>query len=266
MTMNDKNAPKVKVEEQGHILVITFNRPEKYNALDPESFKLLSKALYRLEHTHSLRVGIIQAAGAHFTSGLELDKWAPIFAKGLKVDMEEDELDPYGIDGERLSKPLICAVQGLCYTSGLELLLNTDIRLATADTRFAQLEVKRGIYACRGGTIRLPEEIGWSNAQRYLLTGEEFTAEQALNWGMIQEIVELEELHKRAFELAEKIAKVAPLGVQASLRSSKLSRNNSQATAFAQLTADLPAVMKSKDAQEGVMSFLQRREAQFVGA
>jgi len=264
--MNKENVPKVIVEEHDHILVITFNRPEKYNALDPESFKLLSKALYRLEHTQSLRVGIIQAAGANFTSGLELDKWAPIFAKGLQVDMDDDELDPYGIDGERLSKPLICAVQGLCYTSGLELLLNTEIRIATADTRFAQLEVKRGIYACRGGTVRLPEEIGWANAQRYLLTGEEFTAEQALKWGMIQEIVELEDLHRHAFELAKKIAKVAPLGVQASLRSSKLSRNNSQDTAFAQVTTDLPRVMKSKDAQEGVMSFMQRREAKFVGA
>jgi enoyl-CoA hydratase/carnithine racemase len=264
--MSEESKPKVIVEERGHILVISFNRPEKYNALDPESFKLLSKALYRLEHTHDLRVGIIQAAGNNFTSGLELDKWAPIFAKGLKIDMDEDELDPYGIEGERLSKPLICAVQGLCYTSGLELLLNTDIRIATADTRFAQLEVKRGIYACGGGTIRLPEEIGWSNAQRYLLTGEEFTAEQALQWGMIQEIVTLEGLPKRAFELAEKIAKAAPLGVQSSLRSSKLSRNTSLDTALAHVKADLPSVMKSKDAQEGVMSFIERREAKFVGA
>lgn len=263
--MSHQEIEKVKVEENGHVLVITFNRPHKYNALDPESFKLLAKALYRLENDNNLRVGIIQAAGANFTSGLELDKWAPIFAKGIEFEMDNDEFDPYGVE-ESLSKPLICAAQGLCYTSGLELLLNTDIRIATADTRFAQLEVQRGIYACRGGTIRLPEEIGWANAQRYLLTGDEFSAEQALNWGMIQEIVEPENLHQRALELAEKIAKAAPLGVQASLRSSKLSRKHSQQIAFARVADDMTGIMKSKDAQEGVMSFLQRREARFVGA
>jgi len=264
--MNNSEHTKVLVEENGHILTITFNRPEKYNALDPESFKLLSKALYRLENESHLRVGIIQAAGKNFTSGLELDKWAPIFAKGLDIEFADDELSPYGVEGKILSKPLICAVQGLCYTSGLELLLNTEIRVATADTRFAQLEVKRGIYACRGGTIRLPEEIGWSNAQRYLLTGDTFTAEQALQWGMIQEIVPLESLHQRAFELAEKVAQAAPLGVQASLRSSKLSRMQSQGIAFKHVSDEMPAIMKSKDAQEGVLSFLQKRDAKFTGA
>ncbi|GAA3936913.1 crotonase/enoyl-CoA hydratase family protein [Litoribacillus peritrichatus] len=257
--------PKVKVEVKGHVLVITFNRPHKYNALDPESFKLLAKAFYRLEHEHNLRVGILQAAGDNFSSGLELDKWAPIFAKGIDFTFEDDELDPFSVEGAGFTKPLICAAQGLCYTSGLELLLNTDIRIATANTRFSQLEVKRGIYACRGGTIRLPKEIGWSNAQRYLLTGDEFTAEQALNWGMIQEIVPQESLHLRALELAEKVAKAAPLGVQASLRSSKLARKHSQELAFAHVSDDMAELMTSKDAKEGVMSFLERREAKFIG-
>ena len=263
--MSNTEQTKVLVEENEHILTITFNRPEKYNALDPESFHLLAKALYRLEHESHLRVGIIRAAGKNFTSGLELDKWAPIFAKGLNIEFAEDELSPYGVEGKILSKPLICAVQGLCYTSGLELLLNTEIRIATPDTRFAQLEVKRGIYACRGGTIKLQDEIGWSNAQRYLLTGDTFTAEQALNWGMVQEVVSLENLHQRAFELAEKVAQAAPLGVQASLRSSKLSRMQSQKVAFQHVGDEMPAIMKSKDAQEGVRSFLQKRDAQFTG-
>ena len=264
--MSTEKEHKVLVEESGHILFITFNRPEKYNALDPESYHLLSQALYRLQHDKNLRVGVIQAFGKHFTSGLELDKWAPIFAKGGELDLAADELDPYGVKGEILTKPLVCAVQGLCYTSGLELLLNTDIRIATADTRFAQLEVQRGIYPCGGGTIRLPEEIGWANAQRYLLTGDEFNAEQALNWGLVQEIVEHEDLHDRARELAEKIAKAAPLGVQAALKSSKMARRHSQQTALDSVFEDMPGIIQSRDAKEGVMSFLERRDAKFVGA
>ena len=248
-----------------HILTMTFNRPEKYNALDIDTFKLLAKALYQLEHDPELRVGILLANGKHFTSGLELDKWAPIFAKGVMPTLAEDELDPYGISGQRLTKPLIIATQGLCYTSGLELLLNTDIRIATPETRFAQLEVKRGIYPCGGGTVRLPEEIGWGRAQRYLLTGDEFTGQQAYDWGMVQELCSADELANKAHEIATKIAAAAPLGVQAALRSSKLARFEGDTTALSHVFDDMPNIIASADAREGVMSFMQRREAKFTG-
>lgn len=256
---------KVLLDLKDHILTITFNRPEKYNALDPESYHILAKALYQLHINDDLRVAVIQANGQHFTSGLELDKWAPIFANGQPPQLPEGGIDPYGMQGEKLSKPVILAAQGLCYTSGLELLLNTDIRIATQDTRFAQLEVRRGIYPCGGGTIRLPQEIGWANAQRYLLTGDEFFADQALQWGLIQEIVDHDKLHERAREIAIKIAQSAPLGVQAALRSSKLSRSENHHVAFENVFNDMPAIMKSADAAEGVRSFLERRQANFKG-
>jgi enoyl-CoA hydratase/carnithine racemase len=256
---------KILIDTCDHILTITFNRPEKYNALDPESYYILAKALYQLQTDPDLRVGIIQANGNHFTSGLELEKWVPIFAQGGVSELPPEHIDPYGIQGEQLTKPLILAAQGLCYTSGLELLLNTDIRIATKDARFAQLEVQRGIYPCGGGTVRLPEEIGWANAQRYLLTGDEFFAEQALQWGMIQEIVEFDRLHERARELATKIASAAPLGVQAALRSSKLARTQDQKTALNTVFNDMPMLMQSEDASEGVRSFIERRKAIFTG-
>ncbi|NVK39030.1 MAG: crotonase/enoyl-CoA hydratase family protein [Gammaproteobacteria bacterium] len=256
---------KVLIDHSDHILTITFNRPEKYNALDPESYHILAKALYKLHTDDDLRVAVIQANGKHFTSGLELDKWAPIFANGKPPKLPKDEIDPYGMQGEKLSKPVILAAQGLCYTSGLELLLNTDIRIATQDARFAQLEVQRGIYPCGGGTIRLPQEIGWANAQRYLLTGDEFFAEQALKWGLIQEIVDHASLHERARELAIKVAQAAPLGVQAALRSSKLARSENHNIAFENVFNDMPQIMKSADAAEGVCSFLERRQAKFKG-
>ena len=256
---------KLLIDISEHIVTITFNRPEKLNALDPDSYHLLAQTLYRLQHDNELRVAVIQANGKHFTAGLELDKWAPIFAAGKMPELAENEIDPYGLQGERLTKPVIIATQGICYTSGLELLLNTDIRIATADARFAQLEVQRGIYPCGGGTVRLPEAIGWGNAQRYLLTGDEFTAEQALQWGMIQEIVAVDKLHQRARELASKIAKAAPLGVQAALKSSKVSRYQDQQTAITEVFKDMPEVMNSADAKEGVASFLERREAVFTG-
>lgn len=258
-------ATKVLVEASEHILTITFNRPDKLNALDPESYHLLAQALYRLQYDNQLRVGIIQANGKHFTSGLELDKWAPIFAQSQAPTIAQGEIDPYGIAGEILTKPLIIAAQGLCYTSGLELLLNTEIRLATAETRFAQLEVQRGIYPCGGGTVRLPEEIGWARAQRYLLTGDEFSGQQAYDWGMLTELCEFETLQRRAREIALKVAAAAPLGVQAALKSSKIARLQGDSAALAQVFDDMPTVMTSDDAAEGVNSFMQRRPAVFKG-
>lgn len=256
---------KVLVEASEHILTITFNRADKLNALDPESYHLLAQALHRLQHDDDLRVGVIQADGKHFTAGLELDKWAPIFAQGGAPQIATGEIDPYGISGETLSKPLIIAVHGLCYTSGLELLLNTDIRLGTADTRFAQLEVQRGIYPCGGGTVRLPEEIGWARAQRYLLTGDEFSGQQAYDWGMLTELCEFEQLHSRARELAQKVAAAAPLGVRAALKSSKTARLHGDTAALSTVFADMGKVLKSDDAAEGVRSFMERRAARFRG-
>jgi enoyl-CoA hydratase/carnithine racemase len=262
---NESSNEKLIVDISDHIMTITFNRPKMYNPLDPESYFLLAQALYRLQHDDEIRVAVVQANGKHFSSGLELDKWAPIFANGEYPALPPEHLDPYGNKGELLTKPVIMAVQGICYTSGLELLLNTDIRIATPEARFAQLEVQRGIYPCGGGTVRLPQEIGWSNAQRYLLTGDEFNAQQALAWGMVQEVVELDQLHEHARSIAKKIAKAAPLGVQAALRSAKKSRIHGQEAALKNLFADLPQVMQSDDAREGINSFLQRREAKFTG-
>jgi len=255
----------VLVEAQDHILTVTINRPEKYNAMSIEMYHALAEAYYRLDSDPDLRVGILQANGPHFTAGLELDQWAPVFAQGKMPDLGDGQMDPFGVEAQRLRKPMIIAVQGICFTAGLEVLVITDVRIARPQTRFAQLEVSRGIDACGGGTIRLPQEIGWSNAQRYLLTGDEFTSEQGLTWGMIQEIVEADMLHARARELAQKVAKAAPLGVQASLRSSKVARFHSHEEALQSVFADMPNVLDSEDAKEGVNSFLERREAKFTG-
>src|SRR6201999_613793 len=88
-------------------------------------------------------------------AGLDLAQFSPVFASG-RWSHVEGGLDPLGLDGPRLSKPMICAVQGICFTIGIELLLATDIRVAASDVRFGQIEVKRGIYPVGGATMRMP--------------------------------------------------------------------------------------------------------------
>ena len=257
--------PLVNVEKQGHILKIGLNRPEKMNAMNRAMYHEIAAAYYQLQHDPELRVAVMYAEGDHFTSGLQLDDWAGVFANGKGIEPGEGELDPFDITGDSLTKPVVFAAQGICFTCGVEMMLNTDIRVAAKGTRFAQLEVKRGIFACGGATIRLQREIGWGNAQRYLLTGDEWTAEQAYQWGLIQELVEPGEQLNKAMEIAEKIAKAAPLGVQGSLKSSKIAVSEGQEAAKERMFPELRPVMASEDVKEGIQSFLERREAVFKG-
>ncbi len=257
--------PLITVEAREHVLLIGLNRPDKMNAMNRAMYHEIAAAYHRLEHDPDLRVGLVHAAGDHFTAGLELDDWAETFARGRGMEIAENEIDPFFVAGPALSKPLVFAVQGICFTCGVEMMLNADIRVAADNTRFAQLEVKRGIYACGGATFRLPEEIGWANAQRYLLTGDEWTARQAFDWGLVQELTDPEEQFDAAWALAEKVARAAPLGVQGSLKSSRLARLEGHDAAKHDLFRSLRPVMASDDVQEGIRSFLERREAVFKG-
>ena len=259
-------SPTLLIEPRGHVLTIGLNRPEKRNAFGLDMYRDLTLAYGELSRNPELRVGVVYAVGDHFTGGLDLPKWAPIFAAGKFPDLEDGALDPFGLDGvAQVRKPVIYAVQGICYTIGIELMLAADIRIAASDTRFGQIEVKRGIYAVGGATIRFFQEIGWGNAMRYLLTGDEMSAAEAYRLGMVQELVPPGQQFNRAMEIAETIAAQAPLAVQATLHSARIARAQSDAAAAARLMPDLQPLFASEDVKEGMASFVERRAAKFVG-
>ncbi|RZL02753.1 MAG: crotonase/enoyl-CoA hydratase family protein [Rubrivivax sp.] len=255
----------IETTQNGHILEIRVNRPEKHNALSPEMYSDIAKAYGELSRNPDLRVALLHAEGKHFTSGVELDKFAPIFGNGKGFEIGEGEIDPFGLQGPRHNKPVVMAVQGNCFTWGVEILLNTEVRVAAEDTRFAMLEVKRGIFPCAGATLRLPQQMGWGHAQRYLLTGDFWYAELALRTGLVQEVVPAGQQLAKAREIAEQIAKAAPLGVQNVLKSARMAWNEGEAEAAKHLFKDLLPVMQSEDAAEGIRSFIERRDAVFQG-
>lgn len=257
---------KVTVAKKGHILLIGLNRPDKMNAFDLDMYMQLAEALGRLHHNSDLRCGMFFAHGKNFTAGLDLPKWVEVFSSGHFPDLPEEFCDPFGLDeARRVGKPLVMAVQGICYTIGLELLLAADVRLAASDTTFGQIEVKRGIYPVGGATVRLYQEIGWGNAMLYLLTGDEISAEEAYRMGLVQEVTAPGEQYDRALIVAERIAEQAPLGVQASLLSARLARSEGIKKAASRLLPDLQPIINSEDAREGVLSFIERRKARFKG-
>ena len=219
--------------------------------------KDLSLALTEYENNNALRCAVIFAHGEHFTAGLDLVELQPKLATGV-FDFSENEINPWGTVGRKLSKPLIVAVQGYCYTAGIELFLNADITIASENTQFAQMEVQRGILPFGGATARFTQAAGWAKAMRYLLTGDSFNAQAAFDMNLITEICPEGSQLNRAIELAEHVAQAAPLAVKATLASAREAINEGYEVAFKQLQSHLQPLLTTEDVQEGVFAMLQK--------
>jgi len=262
--MSDAAEGTVSTELRGHVLIMRIDRPKKLNGFTVKMIRELAAAYSELEDTDQAWVGVLCAEGAHFTAGLQFDQLGPYMARGESV-WPEKHIDPLGLRENRRSKPLVVAVQGITFTLGIELMLAADIVVAAHDCRFSQLEVKRGIMATGGATVRMMERAGWGNAMRYLLTGDEFDASAALRFGLVQEVVPAGSQFERALEIAERIAAQAPLAVRATIASARLAADSGPDAAIAEFRQVQAQLANSADAAEGVASFVEKRAARFVG-
>lgn len=257
--------PRITTERRGHVLLIGFNRPEKRNAADFLLLQQLALAYGELERDPELRVGLVHAAGDHFTAGLDLADVGPrLGPDGIDI-VPEGGINPWQVDGRSLTKPVVMAVQGTCLTLGIELMLASDVSVAAESTMFGQIEVARGILPFGGATIRFPRAAGWGNAMRWMLTGDMFDAREAHRIGLVQEIVPDGTQFDRALELAERIAAQAPLAVQATLANARLAVRDGAAAAEADLQPTLARLAASEDARTAMAAFLSRKPATFLG-
>lgn len=257
---------KISVERRGHVLLIGLNRPAKRNAFDVEMLDQLALAYGEMEDDAEIRCGVLYAEGEMFTAGLDLANVAPKVVESGVLDYPEGAIDPLDLYTERKrTKPLVTAVQGKCLTVGIELLLASDIGVASENATFAQIEIGRGIFPFGGATLRFPERAGWGNAMRWLLTGDEFDADEALRIGLIQEITAHGKQIEKAVEIAERIAKQAPLGVRATLESARKLQTEGFEKAKEHIKPQILKLFASEDAKEGVQSFIERREGNFSG-
>jgi enoyl-CoA hydratase/carnithine racemase len=257
---------RVTVERDGDVLLMGINRPEKRNAFDLATIAELAAAYERLGDDATLRVGVLFGHGDHFSAGLDLSEVGPAVAeKGPHALAGWGKYDPFGVGAPLVPKPVVMAVSGIAFTLSIELALASDIVIAADTVRFRQLEIGRGIMPFGGATMRAPSRLGWGNAMRFLLTAEEFGAAQALQIGLVQEVVPGGQHVTRARALAQLIARQAPLGVQATLANARVAEAQGFAAATRHLVETLPKIMASSDAAEGMMSFVERREAKFTG-
>lgn len=260
-TEDGPEAGQILWERRDRIFVITFDRPAKYNGFTPAMMHELAEACTTYEEDPEAWCAVIQANGEHFTAGLQLSEFDAIDGHM----MPPGTIDPFGLRPPLRTKPVIAAVKGICFTLGIELMLACDMVVAEEGTRFSQLEVKRGVMAMGGATIRFVSRAGWGDAMRWLLTGDEFGPDEARRMHFIQEIVPKGEAEARAMALAETIVSQAPLAVQATLENSRTFTYSGQQAAVLQFEQIAPRLMRSEDFQEGVKSFTERRDGEFKG-
>lgn len=254
---------RVSREIRGDVFLIGLDRANKRNAFDSHMIQDLSLALTEYEDQAELRCAVIFAHGDHFTAGLDLVELQPKLSTGV-FDFPETQINPWGTTSRQRKKPVVVAVQGFCFTAGIELMLNADVVVAHKNTQFAQMEVQRGILPFGGATVRFVQAAGWNKAMRYLLTGDNFDAQTAYNMNLVTELTEQSSL-ERALELAQSIACAAPLAVQATLASAQQAVTQGADAAFKQLNQHLQPLLHTHDVQEGVLAMLERRSANFKG-
>lgn len=253
---------RIKTEVDGHVMKITVDNQAKKNSFVPTMMLALAEAMTELDRNDDLWAGVLCSAGDHTTAGLDMPKFFGPSAE--TVPIPDDYIDPFSLRN-RCSKPVVSAVQGITYTIGIEMMLGADIAIAADSARFCQMEAKRGIAPFGGAHFRFLTRAGWGNAMYHLLLCDEFDAAEAYRIGLVQEIVPHGCQADRAMEIAQMIAKNAPLGVQVTKEAALKFIEQGEKASVDYIPHIRDRVMGTEDAVEGIASFMERREAQFKG-
>ena len=255
--------PHALVEQRGHTLIVTMNRPERRNALTSEMLATMVEAWDRVDSDDDIRTCILTGAGGAFCSGMDL-KGANSKPPG---DTFKEGYDPSRIDGllkgRRLTKPLIAAVEGAAIAGGTEILQGTDIRVAGESAKFGISEAKWSLYPMGGSAVRLVRQIPYTIACDLLLTGRHITAAEAREFGLIGHVVPDGQALTKALEIAEVINNNGPLAVKAILKTIRESEGMHENEAFGPDTRNGIPVFLSEDAKEGPRAFAEKRTPRF---
>ncbi len=256
----------IQVEQIGNVLRMALDRSDNRNRIDTAMIRMLSAAYSRLADDPELRCGLVHAIGQDFTLGLDLPDVAPgIVSEGPGGFIAEGQVDPWGLFGRRCPKPVVVAVQGRCFTAGLELCAAADLIVAERSATFAQMEVTRGVMPFGGGTFRLPAMMGWHRAMQYLLTGDTFDAAEAVRLGLVTHLTPDGDALPRALEIAARISSRAPMAIGALLAHARLAQDEGIAATVQQIPKIARRLLATEDAAEGIRSLVERRDPVFKG-
>lgn len=259
----EEQSEVVLYQERDGIGWITFNRPDKLNALNRDVFKALHRALKALDASPSAAVGVLHGAGRAFAAGADIQDYVDISVEEYRAFMDIGR-EPTDLIAH-LSKPVIAAVHGFALGGGFELVLGCDLVIAADNARFGLPEPKLGLVPGGGGTQRLPRLVGGTRALEVLLTGRVLMAHEALEWGLVNRVVPKDELLGAAGEMAARMAALAP---QALAVIKRVVRDGGDSPLPVGLTLEQDATARlivTDDAREGIAAFVEKREVRFPG-
>jgi enoyl-CoA hydratase len=254
-TSSASDSPEVLVERRGRILLITLNRPDDRNAINSAVAQRLGDALDLLDADDNLSVGVVTGAGAGFCSGMDLKAFAREGTpRGLERLMQQGS-----------AKPLIAAIEGFALAGGMELALVCDLLVASREAKFGLPEVKVGLLAAGGALVRLPARMPMSLVMDWVLTGRTVSAQEAHDAGLVPYLTDAGQALQGALELAERLAKNAPLSLAVTKQLVRQSQGLTEAEFWEMQRPLGRPVFRSEDAKEGARAFAQRREPMWKG-
>jgi enoyl-CoA hydratase len=259
----------VLAEAFGRVTLITLNRPEKPNALNYDLIDQLMAVLGRLEESDDVRAVVLTGAGDRaFSSGADIACFAGSVRRGTAAALRE-----FVGRGQRLTsrietfpKPIIVAVNGLAYGGGCEITEAAPLAIASERAEFCKAEINLGFAPPFGGSQRLPRLIGRKRALRMILTAEAISASEACASGLVNEVVAHERLIDVAMELGQTVAGKSPLAIAACLGSVTRGINVPIDEGLAIEANHFARMVATRDIEEGISAWLERRAPEFVGA
>jgi enoyl-CoA hydratase len=259
--------------EHPHVAVVTLDRPEKANSLDPPMLKRLAEVWREVAADDDVRAVVLTGAGDRvFSGGMDMATTIPIsqrFARGERISDEDFEglrsVQTALLAGFDIGKPLVAAINGHARAGGFDMMLASELRLAVPHATFALEEVAIGLYPTGNTTVLLPRQIGWVHAHELMLTGKPIDAERAREIGLINRIVAPERLMTEALEIAGTIAANAPRAVRETRRGVREIVHLSIEEGYRRQEQIGAPLRKTEDAREAQRAFIEKRKPVWKG-
>jgi enoyl-CoA hydratase len=260
-------------EDHPHVAVVTIDRPEQANCLDPPTLRELAEAWRRIAGDPEIRCAVVTGAGKRvFCAGMDMKKTIPVaqrFARGEQIDPEDFEglraVSTALLAGFDLDTPLICAINGHARAGGFDLMLASEIRYSVPHASFALEEVALGLYPTGNTTVMLPRQIPWVHANEIILSAEPIDARRAAEIGLVNAVVAESELMNTALRRADSIAANAPIAVRETRRGVRELLGQPLDVAYPRQEELGSALRRTEDAAEGARAFAEKRPPVWKG-